>query len=397
MAYDYRSLLQSEDGIADTWRELYDDDLLLSENLLNILKQTVLLPHDHYDIIAAYYLLPSALCKLVPYLFLYGQSGSGKSTVAKIASYVHGVPINSSSDTFAGIRNSLEERRRGYADVVDPDDPTRTWREPVAKNTCMVWDDINAQTFTSQPQLYNMFKFGCDTTTDKITISSGEAGQNIEFRCFCPKIFSSISPLHLDDSFRELKRRLIVIPCKRVEELSDTRKAELGITDDNWQGKLLDPSAYDWKGFSQVFSQFWDLENAQSFLTIRRILAKSVRGLSSQQRGMSLDIMAAGIASSLWQDEAEATERMKVYWQWFKTETEKNAGLGTLLKNYIDQEAENARNGGRALEIYTSQLRSQIKNWVDMGWLYEKPQSKKIKELMLDLGMRLQHGKWRKD
>jgi hypothetical protein len=84
-----------------------------TENSLAVLTEQMILEHQNderfleiyfdmlfYDIITAYFLLPSALCRVVPYLFLYGQSGSGKSTLAKMASYLHGIDINSSSDTF---------------------------------------------------------------------------------------------------------------------------------------------------------------------------------------------------------------------------------------------------------------------------------------------------------
>ena len=397
MPYDYSSLTKSSDGVSNTWREIYQASQPLSWNLLSILEQTILLPHDFYDIITAYFLLPSALCRVVPYLFLHGQSGSGKSTVAKIASYLHGIAINSSSDTFAGIRNSLDKRRKGWAEVADPEDADKTWNKAVELNTCMVWDDINSQTFISQPNLYNMLKFGTDRSTSKIVLSSSDVGTNLEFECFCPKIFSSITPLHLDDRFRELKRRLIVIPCSRVEELSDERKAELEIVDDSWQGRLLDLSAYNWKGFSKEFDEFWDIPMAEMFLTTRSILAKSVKGLSSQQRSISLDLLATGITSGVWEDENIATERIKAYWKWFQQETEKNAGLGGLLKDYLKQEETNANNGGRPLQIHTHELRNRVDNWVTQGWLFEKPKSAQVKEMMLDLGMRLQQGIWRKN
>ena len=394
MAYDYSVLFKSEDDVKGTWREVYDDNLLLSQNLLSILKRTIFLPYDFYDIVAAYFLLPSALSRIVPYLFLYGQSGSGKSTIAKLASHLHGVAINSSSDTFAGIRNSLNDRRRTWVEAPMEHNPEHTYAKTVEKNTCMVWDDVSAYTFLNSPDIYNMFKFGFDRSTDKIVLSGKEVGENLEFHCFCPKIFSSITPLHLDDRFRELKRRMIVIPCKRVEELSDERKAELGVDDNNWQSQLIDLTAYSWKGFSEKFDKFWDMDAAKLFVDSRRYLSQNVRGLSSQQRAISLDLMATGIASGIWQDDIEATNRLKEYWAWFKVETEKNAGLGGLLKSYIQQETRNAKAGGRPLEIYTPQLRSQVDIWVQQGWLYEKPRPKDIKELMLDLGMRHQQGKW---
>ncbi len=394
MAHDYSSLFSSEDNYSNTWRELYDDSLSLPDNLLAILKRTVFLPYDYYDILGSYFLLPSALCRVIPYLLLTGQSGSGKSTLAKLASYLHGIAINSSSDTFAAIRNSLDKRRKGLIELPYQGEGFETYHKEVERNTCMVWDDIDPSVFSNSPDLYRLFKFGYDRSTDKIMVSSKETGDNLEFHCFCPKIFSSISPFHLDDRFKELKRRLIVIPCKRVEELTQERKDELSITDNDWQSKLIDLTAYDWKGFNQLFDDFWDIEIARWFVDVRAMLGSSVRGLSSQQRAISLDLMAAGIASGIWQDEDEAIDSLKNYWEWFKQETEKNAGLGGLLKDYIRQECRNATNAGKAPEIYTHQLRTQVQNWVTMGYLYEAPKPRDVKELMYDLGMRLQKGKW---
>jgi hypothetical protein len=338
--------------------------------------------------------LPSALCRVVPYLFLHGQSGSGKSTIAKVASYLHGVTINSSSDTFAGIRNSLNDRRNTQVEVPSNDPKYPSVYTSVERNTCMVWDDIDSSVFTNSPDLYRLFKFGYDRSTDKITLSSKEVGENIEFRCFCPKVFSSISPLHLNDRFKELKRRLIVIPCKRIEELPETRLAELGVSLSNWSNCLIDTTAYDWKGLAKVFDEFWDMDMAQAFMVTRRALVNNAGSLSSQQRAISLDLLSTGLVCGIWDDEAKALSALKGYWEWFKQETEKNAGLGELLKQFIKQEEGNAKNGNRPLEVYTPQIRGQVDMWVAKGWLMEKPRPKEIKDSMLDLGMRLQQGKW---
>ena len=117
MAYDYTALFKSGDGVEGTWKEIYVDSQPLPWNLLNILKRTIFLPHDFYDIVTAYFMLPSALCRTLPYLFLYGQSGSGKSILARLASHLHDVSINSNSDSFAGIRNSLEQKRTTYVEI----------------------------------------------------------------------------------------------------------------------------------------------------------------------------------------------------------------------------------------------------------------------------------------
>lgn len=200
--------------------------------------------------------------------------------------------------------------------------------------------------------------------------------------------------MHLDDRFKELKRRLIVIPCRRIEELSDERQAQMGVARNNWQSKLLDISAYDWKGFDKVFDEFWDCEMASVFAVTRKELSCQVRDLTSLQRAISLDLMATGVACTIWEDGEIASRRLKLYWDWFKKETEENAGLSELLKQFIRQEERNAKNGNRNLEIYTPQVRGQVDMWVAQGWVYEKPRPKEIKELMLDLGMRLQQGRW---
>ncbi len=193
--YDYSSLL-AKTKLIDSWEVLYERDLSLAQNLLNFLKRSVVLPHDFYDLIVAYLLIPSALSQVVPYVFLFGQSGTGKSTLGKLASYWYGVNINSSNDTFASIRNSLNEQK--YQEIFIPTDDEHL--PPVVKhtevNTAMIWDDIDPSVFSNNSNIYRLFKFGYDRATDKITISSENRGENLEFHCFCPKIFSSISPFH---------------------------------------------------------------------------------------------------------------------------------------------------------------------------------------------------------
>jgi hypothetical protein len=73
-----------------------------------------------------------------------------------------------------------------------------------------------------------------------------------------------------------------------------------------WQDKLLDIGAYDWKGFNKVFDDFWDVEMASVFLTTRKALGTSVKGLSSQQRVISLDLLTTGLSCGIWNDEVEA-------------------------------------------------------------------------------------------
>lgn len=396
MPYDYSQLLKTENGISNGWEQLYQHDLTYPENVLSLLKRIVYLPQDFYDLITAYLILPSALANIVPYLFLYGQSGSGKSTVAKFACAIHGVKTSSPNDTFAALRNTIDQRRYGWAELPIPDKPGETYARQVEVNTHMVWEDIDYNVFTQNPDLYRMYKIGYDRNTDLITISGKEPGTLLEFKTFCPKTFSSISPLHLDDRFRELKRRLIVVPFLRVEELPQQRKDELGITDETYHINLLNIDAYNWRGFNEQLDAFWDMDMGSAYIQTRNLLIKSVKGLTSQQRAISIDLLTTGIVSGIWKDEIEALRRLREYWKWFKSETEQTTGLGQLLKEYLKQQENNAKAAGLDSAVAVSQLRHQLEMWFDQGWILERPKISSIKELMLDLGWKVSKGVWSK-
>ena len=394
MAFDYSHLFSYGENSRDSWKDIYDDNLSLPENLFNLLCKFVFLPLTHYDIIAAYLLTPSALAQKVPYLFCYGQSGTGKSTLGKLASHCYGVPINTSSDTYAAIRNGLKERKYQNIEIPSQDPKFPSVYKKVEVNTIFIWDDLDHHVFITRPDLYRLFKVGYDRSTDKISISSETKGENLEFRCFSLKIFSSISPLHLDDAFKELRRRLIVIPFQRIEDFNEERLAELGITRSNYSSHLLDIDDYDWKGFSNLFTSFWNPEMAEVYLLIRKTLSKSLTGLTSQQRAISLDLLTTGVVTGIWQDEYQAIAKLKDYFAWLKNETEQYSGLSQYLKDYLATEQQNAQTLGTSLKVSSRVLMRQIETWLYQGWILEKPKPKHLRVLMADLGLVLHQGYW---
>ena len=133
---------------------------------------------------------------------------------------------------------------------------------------------------------------------------------------------------------------------------------------------------------------------AEMFLTNRRLLAKYNLGFSSQQSAISFDLLTTALTTGIWNEVGEGIDRLQTYWQWFKEETETSGGLSSLLKQLIAQEEKNTRAVGQPLELYVSQIRGQIEMWVAQGWLFEKPKLRDVKEMMLDLGMRQQQGRW---
>ena len=387
MAFDYTNLL-AENSLIDSWQDIYDRNLSLAENLLSLLPSFVVLPKDYYDIIAAYCLIPNALARIVPYLFLFGRSGTGKTTIAKFISYLWGVPVCTSSDTYASIRNQLHKIK--YTDIkVETSNPEfPDYYKRVETNKGMVWDDIDSNVFINKPDLYRLFKVGYDRSTDRISISSDIKGENLVFRCFCTKVFSSVSPIHLESIFKELQRRLIVIPFKRIEDIEDDRLRELNTLD------ILNIDAFDWNGFSLLHSNFWNTELAEVYLITRKAIAKNLIGLNSQQKGISLDLITTGIVTGIWLNETEALNQLKDYFAWFKTEVDNYSGIAKYLADYVYQESRNAMVAGLPVKLNAEELRRQIEVWLHQNWILEKPKTNHLKALMAELGMVLDRGYW---
>ena len=368
MQPDYSILFRDNPDFYPSWEEFYNFDLSYPENILNLIEQASVLPHDFYRIIAAYTLMPSGLTKRVPYLFFYGASGSGKSTLAKLIAKIHGVIPIASNTTYAAIRNILTRNRKIYVSTPHPTDPSKP---PVTRlidaNTILVWEDIDDDTFKRNPNIYVLFKVGYDKGTDTVVISGKEIGTIEKFKCFAHKVFSSIYPIHTREEYKELRRRLLVIPTKEVDI------------------ELLDIDNIDWTGISVKFNEFWSLEQAGIFLTIRNSL-KKLKGLTSPQKAISLDLIATGVSTGIWSDEFEAVQELKDCFDWMNKDVKSEASpLKKLLTELI--KGQNC--------IYTHQLRTISESWYAKGFIFEKPNAKLITRTMQDLGYRSNgKGQW---
>ncbi len=369
MNYDYSKLLKNQ-SYYPSIQEYYDDNKPFAENVLKLLKQSVILPYDFYKIITVYAVIPSALVTRIPYLFLYGVSGSGKSTIGKLIAYIHGIPITSSETTYAAIRNSLRSRKTKWITIKNPRPNYPDYSKEIEVNTFMVWEDIDEKTFVKRPEIYNMFKFGYDKSCDTIQISSEKIGKNETFRCFCPKVFSSIHPIHTHQKFKELRRRLLVIPTKKIESLDK---------------ELLNIDSINWLGLTREFSNFWNYDRAEIFLTVKASLVKTLKGLTSTEKAISLDLIATGIAAEIWEDEIVAVEQLRECFDWLN---EEKIPLENLLHGLTsDKES-----------IYSRTIKAQIEIWYQQGWLLERPANKEIITIMRELGYKSDcKGSWVKE
>jgi len=210
-----------ETGLGSLNEDIWNPDLSIGENTVNLIDNSVVLPKKNLQlpIIASYFLVPSAICNILPILFLCGDKGSGKSLLSTIGAGFHNTEINSSVTTFAALRNYLNSQRWELVDIETG--------ETQERHCMMVFDNVTEFTF-SNDYTYLLFLNGYNRKTDRISISSGRAGENIVFHVFSPKIVSSIHALYLRGKFTELERRVIPVWTKPFEQFSKEEKKELG-------------------------------------------------------------------------------------------------------------------------------------------------------------------------
>jgi len=384
--------MQQEEPLGDLW----SDELLLSANLQNLISQTVILPYADIQVpvLSAYLLTPSALSTVVPILYLYGSRGSGKSTIAVVASALHRTEVFSAATTFAAARNAFNQQR---------------WRDPVEhegeKNCCLVIDNINRETLTNE-LLYTFLLNGYNRKTDVISIAK-PGGENTTFRVFGLKVLSSVHPLYAQSKFSELGRRCLVIKCKPFEQMIDAEKQSKRLHFDFSLADKVNLEELDLSLLKQEFDRLWhDEGRLVDYALVKRQLSsrKKTFKLPSQITGarwtISVDLLTTGIVSGIWGSKEEALEALANYWTWYDQYVASEFGaLHKLLEEFILEETLNARKYNKDLgyeaypmEINPEKLKKHV-SWASaQGMLEVTPTPTIIAEVMADLGWKLDKG-----
>ena len=392
--FDYTEILKARKNAGLSWQSYVNIHDTYPQQILQLLRQSVFLPKDDYKLITAYIMLPSVICQTLPYLFLFGGTGSGKSLLTKFICKVRGTPITASSDTYASIRNELEARRWAYTPIDSNDDSKKAKKRKIERNILLLIDDIDPRNFTDYPDLYRLLKSGYDKDSSVIQISGDRNGKNISFDCFCPKIFSSTFSFHTALEFKELARRLIVIPFQRIERLSKQRKIDLDIEDDNWQSKLIDLNAINWNDINEQYEQFWDYEQVSTFFLFRDTLLNSQLPITSENKALSLDLLATGLSIGIWEDEYEAVTTLKEYWHWLDQHRQKNQSIRELIKQFMEDQRGKHLKENTAFKVSATTLHHIIDGFYQKNWILEMPSPRELKAIMGDLGYRLNQGLW---
>lgn len=388
MPLDYSQYLNTQ----DSWRELYNSMQSYPENILRLTKKILIVEEDYYPVITSYLLCNSVLCRVLPILFMYGQKGTGKSTLGIWASKIHGIACHASSDTYASIRNDLQSRKMTHIFTGEVDESGNAKVKAVERPRMLILDDVDDKFTQDKPDLYRMLKTGYDRSTSIVSIA-GKDGENLRFDTFSAKIISSTKPIHLLANYSELQRRMLLVNTKRIENFTNL-----------WidASDLLEVKEVDWTGFPKLLDQFWsEDENVTKFITYRKELGKKKLPLSSNQRVISLDLMATGLILDLFNSTQGMIDYWEKYWQIIENKKEGNNPLLDLLKKYIDDEEKTIRKvfeaiGGDGLEyqLDAKALKMRLKYWSEQGWLDTYVSPHLLASTMQDLGYKLYLGKW---
>lgn len=381
---DY-SLFRSQSS--DNWQDAVSGNSF-PEYVYSLILKSVLLPRADFQmpIVASYLCIPSAVCNRLPVLFSHGMSGCGKSFLGKIACGIHNVAPLSGISTLASLRNCIQERRFGQG------------RET---NCCLIWDDIKPNDLKAYNYgIFSLIKNGIERSA-VLTIAAGEAGENMSFQIFSPKITSSIHPIYSLHDFREIVRRVIVVQHKPYKNwlVSDHSGLYEGLHDD----EMIDVDSLDFDGLNLEFNQYWDAQRLTEFSSVAKSLNSTRNhGIEKPLWMISKDLIATGVVCGFWDTIDDAVKHFKSYWQWHKENIEsQTSALQKVLQYFIAEKSETIEKQNaivresnqlhllRHVELNPNELQTYWKDCMMRGMVEPGTSNREINDAMANLGWRL--------
>ena len=288
-----------------------DDTDCIGKQLEDVVRAFLYLRENElYPIIVSYAFLSQKWAKVCPVLFCYGLPGTGKSTLAMLVAKLHNQEYTfSSSDTFPSIRNSLDLMR-----WIDDG------KEYERDGAILCWDNLGADTLRRDPRLYQLLLFGYNRNTDKVMIANND-GTNKVFHVFCPKILSSVEPLHLDPEFQELHRRFLVIHHQKNVEI-----------------QLESLNDYDFSDFPKMYFDFWHCkQNCLTYVATRTSISRRKWSISEGRKTISIDL--ATIHSLIYQVSVEdSINLISSYWNKLDCDMYGKSNLEIFLEQFMSLE-----------------------------------------------------------
>ncbi|MEG3842602.1 hypothetical protein [Microcoleus sp. herbarium14] len=338
-----------------------DDTETFGEAITRHLKLIVSGLHEtEYKLLSSFAMMQSSLCSIVPVIQLLGDPGSGKSQALLAIAELSGQTPIAGGSTGASLKNHINSIR-----WVDPSSMT------YEKNCLLLVDNANASTFESDECLA-AFLNGYNRKTDRQFISNGR-GENIEFRTFCPKLFTSV--WHIES--KELARRTLVIKTKKTKNLANT----------------VELDAINWSAPAAAIATFWEQPiNWQAFASTRKELQSIAKPRHSKEHWILLrDLLTTGIVTEVFHDTKTAIDELS---DWLDLATKKRIRLIDsviieAIENYAGcKQLEWATLGSiTSLDIPTKVIKQAIDTAVSEG-LIERPKLLALQECLLTLGFK---------
>ena len=244
--------------ILSDWREYWIGESVY-QRTAHLLSHMVALPHPEVQIplIISYLWTNPKFSSVLPILFCFGQPGSAKSNLAIIASKLReSDPLNADNCTAVSLRNTCNSQK-----FLDED------KQYEADGALLILDNVGSDTFQMNKNLLALFLGGYKRGQDKVQIG-GKDGANIEFYTFSSRIISSVEPLHLEWSLRELASRCWVMPHQCLERLSQDTLDRQGFEAEG----AIKPEDVNWLGFSSEYLSLWgNKANCKLFASYKKV------------------------------------------------------------------------------------------------------------------------------
>lgn len=350
------------------WSDIWDADLNRFENTYNILNKIVVLPDPEIQtrMAAVYLWLNSNWSDQVPYLFSYGPAGSGKSLIATVAERMLDIEALTATSTARAVRNEVNSTR--FPSGEDGEE---------ADMFMLIWDNVNQDTFMDTDML-GVFLQGAIRGKDVWKIASKEAGVNVGFRTFSPKVFSSVWPIHCQPNLQELTRRCIVI---QHNVLTDEEVSELDLMDlDSIDfSDFLELKMLPFYASEQRYYEYSDFRKAW-----KKLRRKGVINLA--RKSIYADLAATGYIIGAWSTPGEAFEVINGYEEYA---TKLKRGSITPLQQVLEAYAETVDGpiDGKELSAYLDLKHGS-------GKLLESPKKKELIDTMRLIGYSFVNGQW---
>lgn len=373
---DYRAL---KEEIPDELAELYDHNLSIGANLLLLLSESVRLTNRRLlePIVAAYLMLPSALCDTLPYLACIGEAGSGKSTIGFIGSGLWNNQALQGNSTFASLRNWVT--KNSFYDHSN---------EQLC-NCMLVWDDITGF-FLKDIKMYSFLKSGYSVKSSICTIAL-DKGEILSFHTFCPKILSSIDKFYLRSEFTEITRRLLIIPTQKLDKMSDSSLDQYAEVDSsNGLINLKNCNLQDYR--KALFSSWQNPNTVHEFIRVNRALQsrskpiKTSRSVASTDYELMPNLIACGYVQGIW----ELQEGYDLLAEYFKFKSDNILKNKSALTEHLQQFVTIQNTVCPTRKIIPQTLKDNLANQLKFGALDKYPSIETINSEMFDLGYSLQ-------